>query len=104
MSKMPKRYETFVAKYPEIGAAYETMGEAVRAAGPLDAKTCALIKLGISLGAGSEGGMHSQVRKAIDAGATPEELRHAVLQATTTLGFATMMRGMSWLEDVIGAS
>ena len=33
---------------------------------------------------------------------TPEEIRHAVLLATTTLGFPTMMKTLSWVEDIIG--
>jgi 4-carboxymuconolactone decarboxylase len=104
MSKIPKRFTAFMETYPEIGAAYGQLGVAVGAAGPLDRKTCALIKLGIALGAGLEGGAHSQARKAMDAGATPDELRHAALQALTTVGFPTMMRGLSWVEDVIAKS
>ncbi|MGV3614162.1 MAG: carboxymuconolactone decarboxylase family protein [Fimbriimonas sp.] len=101
MSKLPKRYLAFIEKYPEIGHAYHQMGKAVGDAGPLDEKTRALFKLGLCIGAGLEGGAHSQARKALDAGATPEELRHAALQALTTLGFPTMMRGLSWVEDVL---
>lgn len=101
MSKLPKRFTEFVETHPEIGAAYRRLGDAVAEAGPLDAKTCALIKLGICFGAGLDGGAKSQARKALVAGATPEELRHAALQATTTVGFPTMMRGLGWVEDVI---
>lgn len=101
MSKLPKRFTAFVETYPEIGAAYEAMSTAVADAGPLDEKTRALIKLGISIGAGMEGATHSQARKALEAGATPEELRHAALQALSTIGFPSMMRGYTWVEDVI---
>lgn len=101
MSRLPKRFTTFVEEYPAIGAAYRDLGDAVGAAGPLDAKTRALVKLGVCIGAGLEGGAHSQARKALDAGATPEELRHATLQSLTTVGFPTMMRGLSWVEDVL---
>jgi alkylhydroperoxidase/carboxymuconolactone decarboxylase family protein YurZ len=101
MSKPPKRYLAFLEQYPAIGVAYEQLGHAVGEAGPLDAKTRALIKVGISLAANQEGGVHSQARKALEAGATPEEVRHAVLQALTTIGFPNMMKGMSWVEDVL---
>ncbi len=101
MSKLPKRFTSFVGEYPEIGAAYHDLGEAVGNAGPIDAKTRALIKLGVCIGAGLEGGSHSQARKALDAGATPDELRHAALQSLTTIGFPSMMRGFSWVEDVL---
>jgi 4-carboxymuconolactone decarboxylase len=57
----------------------------------------------MSLGARMEGAAHSQARKAIDAGATADEIRHAALQATTTLGFPQMMAGLSWIEDVLNS-
>lgn len=101
MSKLPARFTAFVEAYPEIGAAYRDLGDAVGQSGPLDAKTRAFVKLGVCIGAGLEGGAHSQARKALDAGATPEELRHAALQSLTTVGFPTMMRGLSWVEDVL---
>lgn len=88
--------------YETVGEAYRTLGDAVADAGPLDAKSRALIKLGMSMGARMEGAVHSQTRKALEAGAKPEEIRHAVLQATTTLGFPQMMTGLAWVEDVLG--
>lgn len=89
-------------QYPDIGKAYHELGEAVADAGPLDERTRVLIKLGIAIGAGLEGGAHSQARKALDAGVTPEELRHAALQALTTIGFPSMMKGLALVDDVIG--
>lgn len=101
MSKLPKRYLRFHETYPEIGDAYRKMSEAVKAAGPLDAKSQALVKLGIATGAKMEGAVHSHTRKALEAGCTPDEIKHAVLQATTTIGFPNMMAAMSWVEDVL---
>ncbi len=104
MDKLPKRFEQFMETYPDIGKAYRGLGDATAEAGPLDAKTRALVKIGISVGAGQAGGTRSQVRKALLAGATPLEIRHAVLQATTTIGFPNMMAGLSWADDVLEAS
>ena len=101
MSKLPNRYTEFLERYPEIGNAYHSMGKAVQVAGPLDAKTQALVKLGIAIGARMEGAVHSHVRKARSAGASADEVRHAVLQATTTLGFPGMMAALSWADDVL---
>lgn len=101
MSKLPKHFTTFVETYPEIGTAYHDLSQAVAVAGPLDEKTRALVKLALSIGASQEGGTHSQARKALEAGATPEELRHVALQALTTVGFPNMMKGLSWVEDVL---
>lgn len=101
MKKLPQRFVTFLQDYPDVGAAYQALGKAVADAGPLDAKTRELVKLGAAIAAGQEGGTHSHARKAMDAGAAPDELRHAVLQTLTTIGFPNMMRGMSWVDDVI---
>lgn len=101
MSKLPKRYEKFMEAYPEVGAAYRRLGDSVAEAGPLDPKTCELVKIGIAVGARQEGGVRSHVRKALDAGASPDEIRHAILQATTTVGFPNMMAGLSWADTII---
>ena len=103
MAKMPNHFLNFTKAHPKVAAAYRELGDAV-AEGPLDAKTRALVKLGMSIGAGAEGAAHSHTRKALDAGATPEEIRHAVLQATTTLGFPQMMAGLAWVDDVLERS
>jgi 4-carboxymuconolactone decarboxylase len=101
MSKLPKHFTDFVEKYPEVGQAYGQVGKAVAAAGPLDKKTQLLIKVGISIAAGQEGGTHSNCRKALEAGATPDELRHAAIVGLTTIGFPNMMKGLAWIEDVL---
>lgn len=103
MDKLPRRFEAFMEAHPDIGAAYGSLGDAVAEAGPLNSKVRALIKIGISVGAGQAGGTRSQVRKALIAGATHEEIRHAVLLATTTIGFPNMMAGLSWVDDVLEA-
>lgn len=100
-SKPPKFYEQMREEHPDLITAYEALGEAAKHAGPLDAKVASLAKLGIALGAGLEGATHSAVRKALDAGCDPNEIRHVALLATTTLGFPTMMRGRAWIEDVL---
>ncbi|NUQ22962.1 MAG: carboxymuconolactone decarboxylase family protein [Saprospiraceae bacterium] len=98
--KIPKRFTRFMEKYPQIGQAYSDLGEAVHQAGPLDEKTRALVKVAISGGAKLEGGFHSHVRKAIQAGATKEELQHVALLALPTLGFPSMMALLSWIDDI----
>jgi 4-carboxymuconolactone decarboxylase len=101
MNKLPERFTTFLHDYPDVGAAYQALGRAVASAGPLDAKTRELIKLGAAIASGQEGGTHSHARKALDAGATAEEIRHAALQTLTTIGFPNMMRGLAWADDVL---
>ena len=81
--------------------AYETLGRATAEAGPLDTKTRELVKLAVAIGAGREGAVHSHTRRALHLGSSPEEIRHAVLLSTTTLGFPGMMAALTWAEDVL---
>ena len=101
MSELPKSYEDAKQHYPTVMSHYEALGQAVQGAGPLEAKTAALIRLGMCIGAGLEGGAHASVRKAREAGCTAEELRHAALLAVTTLGFPSMARSRTWVEDLL---
>src|SRR5215212_5393062 len=98
---LPQAYRRLAQEHPAVIKAYEALADAVRAAGPLDAKSTALVKLALALGAGLEGGAHSAVRKALEAGCTREELLHVALLATTTMGFPAMMRARSWVLDVL---
>lgn len=98
---IPKPYRQMHADYPEYMQAYEAFGEAARSAGPLSDREMALVKLAISLGAGLEGAAHSHCRKALAAGCDPADLRHVAMLSAPTIGFPTMMRARSWVEDVL---
>ena len=98
---IPKRYQQMHEDFPELMQAYEAFGKATRESGPLSDREVALVKLAISLGAGLEGGAHSHARKALGAGCQPDDLRHLALLSAPTIGFPTMMRAKSWVEDVI---
>jgi 4-carboxymuconolactone decarboxylase len=100
---LPIRFRQFAEQYPSVVRAYEALGAATHEAGPLEPKTRELVKLGIAIGARSEGATHSHTRRALEAGATPEEIRHAVLLVITTLGFQAMMAAMTWVEDVLAS-
>ena len=102
MHKVPQRFKDFMKAHPQIGGAYETLVGECRRSGPLNEKERALAKLGIAVGSHMEGAVHSQVRKALDAGLQPDEIRHAVLLGLTAIGFPRMMAAMTWAEDIIG--
>lgn len=98
---LPKVYQNFKGSYPEVFKDYKQLGMSTRDAGPLDEKTQNLIKLGISVGANSRGGIMSSTRKAISAGASPKEIEHAILLAMTTTGFPNMIAALSWAHEVL---
>jgi len=102
--KLPSAYRRFAADHPRVIQAYEALGDATLGEGPLDRKVAELVKIGLAVGARLEGAVHSHVRRARDAGATPDEIRHAIRLATTTLGFPTMMAALAWANDVLDAA
>jgi alkylhydroperoxidase/carboxymuconolactone decarboxylase family protein YurZ len=101
--KLPSAYRRFATEQPKVTRAYEAVSEACLTEGPLDRRTIELVKIGIALGARLEGGMHSHVRRALEAGASADEIRHAVRQGLTTVGFPTMMTALAWANDVLSA-
>jgi len=98
---LPQVYESFAEKYPQVLKDYQQLGKSCRASGPLEEKYQDLIKLGIAIGANSRGAVMSAVRKALTAGATPEEISQSVLLALTTTGFPNMIAAMGWVNEVL---
>ena len=101
MAELPAPYRRFQEKYPELWKAYDQFGAQAHRAGPLDERTCELVKLGIAVGSQSEGAVHSHVRKALEAGASPDEVRHVILLAGPTIGWPTMMAAYTWAQDIL---
>jgi len=99
--RLPSRFHEFATDYPDVAAAYEALGSSVHEAGPLDTKTRALLKLAVSVGAWLEGAVHSAVRKALEAGATQDEIRHTIILALPTIGFPSTMAALTWADDVL---
>jgi len=97
---LPGHYVRTKRLFPEYLAALEALGEAAKKAGPLDAKTLHLVQLAASAALRSEGAVHSHARRALEAGATPEEVRHALIAVTSTIGFPNVTAALSWVEDV----
>ncbi|MEJ2661504.1 MAG: carboxymuconolactone decarboxylase family protein [Desulfobacteraceae bacterium] len=98
---LPKIYENFSKEYPDVFKDFKKLGVSCRAAGPLDKKIQNLTKLGIALGVNSRGGVMSATRKALDSGATREEILHVVMLGLTTTGFPNMIAAFGWVEEVI---
>ena len=99
--KLPMRYLEFQKEWPEVFRAYDALGTAAHAAGPLDGRSRALVGLAMAVGTRHEGAVHSHTRKALAAGLTPAEIRHAVLLSVTTCGFPNMMAALSWVDEVL---
>ena len=101
MKKIPVRFQEFMKNYPKVANAYEELAGECRKSGPLGEREQALVKLGIAAGSQLEGLVHSHVRKALDIGLKPDEIRHAILLSHTSIGFPRMMSALTWAEDIL---
>ena len=95
----PKHFNRLAKRYPEYLAAVEQLGESVKQAGPLEPKVSELIQLAAAAAVHSEGAVHSHTRRAQKAGATPDEINHAILLLTSTIGFPAVAAALSWVDD-----
>ncbi len=100
-ASLPGTYQAFITKYPELGEAHEGVARAVSKAGPLDQKTCELIKIGICVGAGLESALRSHVRRAMQHGASVPEIEQAILLAMNTCGLPRTVASWSWAHQQI---
>lgn len=99
---LPPFLDEFVRNHPALWEAYSQLGKVAVESGPLDARTARLVKLGIAIGAGLEGGVHSHVRRGLAEGLNQEELEHVAILAITTIGWPSSIAALSWIEDVSG--
>lgn len=89
-------YTTFKAEFPELSARIDETSHAIHAeGGPLDEKTRALIKIAAAGAAGHHTALETHFVAAREAGATDEEVLHALLMLVSTCGFPTFMEAYS---------
>ena len=101
MSKFPRVFQRFQSDFKPLWQAYEALGATAAEAGPLGAKSRELIKLGMAAANGSESAVRSHTHRALEAGADPDEIQHALLLGITTIGFPTMMAALTWSQSAI---
>jgi len=101
MPKLPNQYTDIRKRYKKLMKAVETLGKTAREAGLLNKKTSELVQLAAAAAIHSEGSVHSHTRRAVAAGAKPEEIRHTVILLTSTIGFPSVSAALSWVDDVL---
>jgi alkylhydroperoxidase/carboxymuconolactone decarboxylase family protein YurZ len=85
---------------PELWRAFQALGAATGAAGPLTEREQRLVNLALALGGDSEGATHSHARRGLADGLSADELEHVAFLAITTLGWPQAVRGLTWIRDV----
>jgi len=100
--KIPsKHYQKLARKFPDVLAAVENLGATVRDAGPIDRKTSELIQLAVAAASQSTGSVHSHTRRALQAGASEEEIYHSLLLLVSTIGFPKVAAAMAWINEIL---
>ncbi|KPJ98188.1 MAG: alkylhydroperoxidase [Nitrospira bacterium SG8_35_4] len=100
-SKLPAVYTGIRKRYPELGDAIENLGRTARTLGPVDEKTSHLVQRAAAAAIRSEGAVHSHVKRALEAGATEDEVYHSIILLTSTIGFPAVSAAASWADDII---
>jgi 4-carboxymuconolactone decarboxylase len=100
---LPRVYRGFRESFSEVAEALDELASRCGRAGPLDERTQRLVKLGMAVASESPGAVRSNVRKALAAGDSMEEIRHIAVLAITTCGFPTAIAGTEWIEEVLRA-
>jgi len=95
------QYLKLEQRYPELMDAVNALGKTTKTAGPIDEKTAHLIQLAAAATLRSEGAVHSHTKRAIGAGATPDEIYHAIILLANTIGLPNIVAAISWADDVI---
>jgi 4-carboxymuconolactone decarboxylase len=97
---LPAIYVSFRDQFPAVATALDGVAHEADKAGPLDERTQRLVKLAMAIANGSPGAVRSNVRKALDAGDSMDEIKHVAVLAITTCGFPTASAGLRWIEEV----
>ncbi|MBD3225964.1 MAG: carboxymuconolactone decarboxylase family protein [Caldithrix sp.] len=100
-TEIPKQFKKLQTDYPDVFQSYEAFSSACHKAGPLDDKQRRLIKLALAVAIGSEGAVHSNVRRALDEGLTSDEIKHVAVLAFASIGLPKAQAALSWVEDIL---
>ena len=92
-------YSQLTTEAPQLARTYDNLASA----GPLDARTRRLVKLGIAAGLASEAAVRYHAGKALHEGVPLNELHHAVTLALIMAGPGAI-RVLKWTEETISCN
>ena len=95
----PLMYCKIRDSYPQIIKQLEALGQSVAQAGPISRKDGHLIQLAAAAAMQSEGSVHSHARRALEAGASIQEIEHSLLLLVSVIGFPRVAAALSWIAD-----
>ena len=101
MKDVHKIFTTFKKDFPDICKGHEALGKDIHEkSGPLPEKTRWLIKVAVSGASGHTLALETHIMRAREAGATEDEIKHALLLLIQTTGFPTFMEAYSVYKNL----
>jgi 4-carboxymuconolactone decarboxylase len=96
MKDVHEVFTAFKKDFPDVNKGHDALGEIIHEkSGPIPEKYRWLIKVGISGASGHTIALETHIAKAMEAGATEEEIKHALLLIIQTTGFPMFMEAYS---------
>ncbi len=104
MSARPPSPQTVGKYFPGVVEGHRALQAAAAQGGPLDERMRELVLLGAFTVARQEGGFKSHCRRALAAGATPEEVRQAVVITLSNVAWIEVVAdALLWVDEVTAA-
>jgi 4-carboxymuconolactone decarboxylase len=100
-NELPEHYVSIRKRFKEFGNALNDLGKITDESGPINPKNSHLIQLAASAAIRSEGAVHSHARRALELGASTDELYHSLILVTSTIGFPNVAAAISWVDDIV---
>jgi len=97
---LPSGAARLAERYPQLWHSIAELGERCAEAGPLGARERRLVKLALAIGLGTEGAVHSHVRRALAEGIDRAALEHVMALAIPLVGLPAAVRAMTWIDDL----
>ncbi len=101
MARFPANYTWINKTFGKTMKTHERLGKELLAAGPVARKQAQLVQLAAAAAVRSEGAVHSHVKRALKAKATPQEIYHTLMLLTSTIGFPAVSAALSWAREII---
>ena len=101
MTQYTGNYSWLMEKFGPVMENHQEFGKALRDAGPINNKDANLIQLAAAAAVKAEGAVHSHVKRAMKAGASADEIYHAIILLASTIGFPATAAALSWARDII---
>lgn len=105
MKDLHEVFTLFKNDFPEVYAGHESLGREIHEnAGPLPEKVRWLLKVVISGASRHHSSLETHIARAREAGATEEEIKHALLLLVQTTGFPNFMESYRVYRNMEGKS